>query len=96
MILADSGNFVALARPRDSLHEVAILWTQVIREPIVVTEYVLVETMNHLSAPADRRRGQDRARQTSQRALQHATIDPGGICGRRAAPGGIGASDAIG
>lgn len=54
MILVDTGFFLALAQPRDALHARALLWAQAISEPLLVTDYVLWETVNALSAPADR------------------------------------------
>lgn len=54
MILIDTSDFLALLQPRDSLHERAKAWARAIREPVVVTEYVLWETVNALSAPVDR------------------------------------------
>jgi predicted nucleic acid-binding protein len=41
-------------RPRDSLHMRAMAWSRVVHEPLLVTEYVLFETMNDLSAPIER------------------------------------------
>ena len=54
MIFADSGYLLALAERRDSLHRRAVAWAQQLREPLLVTEYVLWETFNALSAPVDR------------------------------------------
>lgn len=54
MILLDSGFLIALAKPRDSLHARAKAWAAQIREPLVVTEYVLCETVDALSLPPDR------------------------------------------
>ncbi|SRR6266446_2526570 len=56
MILADSGYLIALAKPKDSLHGRAAAWSAQIREPLLVTEYVLWETVNYLSLPQDRRK----------------------------------------
>ncbi len=54
MILIDTGYLIALLRPNDELHQRAVAWSEAIREALAVTEYVLVEAMNHLSAPAER------------------------------------------
>lgn len=54
MILADTAYFVALFQPRDSLHGRAVAWSRAVREPVLVTEAILIETVNALSAPADR------------------------------------------
>jgi len=58
MIFVDTGFLVALAQPSDALHARALAWAQRIDEPLMVTEYVLLETVNHLSKLADRVRGQ--------------------------------------
>ena len=54
MILADSGYLIALAKPKDSLHSRAVAWSQRIHEPLLVSEYVLWETVNYLSLVGDR------------------------------------------
>ena len=54
MILADSGYFVALLDPTDGLHGRAIRWSRQLSEPLLVTEYVLVETFSFFSAPRNR------------------------------------------
>jgi predicted nucleic acid-binding protein len=54
MIFLDSGFLIALAKPRDSLHAQARAWANQVREPLVVTEYVLCETVDALSLPTDR------------------------------------------
>lgn len=54
MILADTGFFLALAQPRDSLHQRASQWARVIAEPLTVTDHIIWETVNALSAVADR------------------------------------------
>ena len=54
MILVDTGFLLALAQPSDSLHERARAWADAISEPLLVTEYVLWETVNGLSKPIDR------------------------------------------
>ena len=56
MILVDSGFLLALAQPADALHARAVDWAQHLSEPLLVTEYVLLETVNSLSKRADRPR----------------------------------------
>ena len=56
MILVDSGFLLALAQPTDELHARAVDWAQHLSEPMLVTEYVLWETVNSLSRRADRLR----------------------------------------
>lgn len=56
MILADSGYLIALAKPKDTLHGRAVAWSRVIGEPLLVSEYVLWETVNFLSLLQDRRK----------------------------------------
>ena len=46
MIFVDTGYFLALAEPRDSLHQRALAWAARLREPFLTTEYVLWETVN--------------------------------------------------
>ena len=52
MILLDSGYLVALINTRDELHARAKAWLRVLRGPLIVTEYVLVEMMDTLSHPS--------------------------------------------
>src|SRR6266404_9023397 len=54
MILVDAGYFIALFTPDDELHERAIAWSAHVNEPLVVTEYVLLECVNKFSRPKDR------------------------------------------
>lgn len=56
MILVDSGFLLGFAHPTDALHRRAVAWAQRISEPMLVTEYVLCETVNNLSKRADRSR----------------------------------------
>jgi len=56
MILVDSGFLLAFAQPTDALHRRAEAWAEVINEPLLVTEYILLETVNNLSRRADRPR----------------------------------------
>jgi predicted nucleic acid-binding protein len=54
MIFVDTGFFLAIAQPRDELHGRALAWAKGLAEPLLVTEYVLWETVNALSAVVDR------------------------------------------
>jgi predicted nucleic acid-binding protein len=54
MILLDTGYFLALVRPRDALFPRAQTWAQAVSGEFLVTEYVLWETANALSQPAER------------------------------------------
>lgn len=56
MIFVDSGFFLAFLDPRDSLHELARSWGSKIKEDMVVTEYVICETVNFCSKPINRPR----------------------------------------
>ena len=56
MIFVDSGFLLALAQPTDALHERAVKWARHLAEPLLVTEYILCETVNNLSRRADRHR----------------------------------------
>lgn len=56
MIFVDTGYLVAMLNPLDNLHQRATLWAAVTDVRMLVTEYVLVETVNHLSAPLYRLR----------------------------------------
>lgn len=56
MIFVDSGFLLALAQPADALHLRAVAWATHLSEPLMVTEYVLWETINNLSKRADRLR----------------------------------------
>ena len=56
MILADTGFFIALARPQDELHARALAWLVWCNQPLLVTEYVLLEAMNELSRRMERRK----------------------------------------
>jgi uncharacterized protein len=54
VIFVDSGYLVALAKPRDSLHDRASRWAECVDEPLVLTDCVLLEAINFLSHPGDR------------------------------------------
>lgn len=56
MIFVDTGFLLALAQPKDALHARALEWAGYLSEPFLVTEYILVETVNNLSKRADRLR----------------------------------------
>ena len=58
MIFDDTGYFIALFDPDDSLNARAHAWSRAIREPLVLTDYVLLETVNHFSRQGDRPRAQ--------------------------------------
>jgi uncharacterized protein len=49
MVFIDTGYLLALAKPDDALNERALRWSQQLYEPLLVTEYVLWETVNALS-----------------------------------------------
>src|SRR5436190_19758502 len=54
MFFLDSGYLVALAEPNDLLNPRAARWADCVDEPLVLTDYVLLEAVNYLSRPADR------------------------------------------
>jgi len=54
MILVDTGFLLALLDARDALHDRARAWALHIKDQLLVTEYVLWETVNFASAPANR------------------------------------------
>jgi predicted nucleic acid-binding protein len=54
MILIDTAYLIAMLRPTDELHRRALAWSQTIRDRFVVTEHILWETINELSAPLER------------------------------------------
>lgn len=56
MILVDTGYLIAITSPLDSLHQRALLWAETVRVQMLVTEYVLLETVNHFSSPLNRLR----------------------------------------
>jgi predicted nucleic acid-binding protein len=62
MIFLDTGYLIALADPRDNLHRRALAWAARIRETGVLTDYVLLETVNFFSAVPDRPRAHALAR----------------------------------
>jgi predicted nucleic acid-binding protein len=54
MIFVDTGFFLALAQQRDALHLRAVAWAGCCAEPLLVTEFVLLEMLNSMSARIDR------------------------------------------
>ncbi len=54
MILIDTGYLIAMLRPTDELYQRALAWSRAIRDRFIVTEHVLWETINELSAPVER------------------------------------------
>lgn len=54
MTFVDTGFFVALAQPQDALHSRANAWAAALTGSLVLTDYVLWETVNRLSRPANR------------------------------------------
>lgn len=55
MVFVDTGFLVALTSKQDGLHEPALAWSAALREPLLTSEYVLVETINALSVARLRR-----------------------------------------
>jgi predicted nucleic acid-binding protein len=49
VILVDTGYLVALMELVDELNARASAWADAINEPLLVSEYVLIESVNHLS-----------------------------------------------
>lgn len=54
MIFVDTSYFVAIANSRDSLHARAVAWAEAADQALLTTEYVLIETVDGLSAPPER------------------------------------------
>lgn len=57
MILVDTGYFIGYANQQDGLRGRVLAWNAVLQEKLLVTEYVLWETLNQLSSPKMRGRG---------------------------------------
>lgn len=68
MILLDTGYFIALFTPDDDLYERAAAWSLHLNEPLVVTEYVLLECVNSFSMPKDR--------PSAHALIEHVRTDP--------------------
>jgi len=56
MTFIDTGYLTARVTPRDILNARAKLWSKVLTQRLVVTEYVIWEMFNALSAPSERSR----------------------------------------
>lgn len=56
MTFGDTGFFIALIQRSDSLHRRAVAWSRYLQEPIITTDYVLLETFNDLLKPVNRPR----------------------------------------
>lgn len=54
MILLDTSYVLALVNPRDQWHSLAMAWSKAVAERLLTTEYILWESVNFLSSPADR------------------------------------------
>ena len=50
MILVDANYLIALLRPSDELHRRAAAWSRYVRQPLLISEPVLFEAVNALSA----------------------------------------------
>ena len=68
MILLDTGYFIALFTPDDHLYERAVAWSLHLNEPLLVTEYVLLECVNSFSKPKDR--------PSAHALIEHVRSDP--------------------
>ena len=69
MILLDTSYLIALFDARDALHTRALAWAEEVTEPLLVTEYVLWETVNAFSRPEDRRK--------AHALVEHVRFEPG-------------------
>jgi hypothetical protein len=56
MIFLDTGFLIALFNPLDRLHPHARAWAAAIDEPLLLTEYILWESVNYFSLQPDRRK----------------------------------------
>ena len=54
MIFVDTGYFIAQSNARDNLHQRALRWAAAVTEPLITTEFVLIEVADALSDPRDR------------------------------------------
>ena len=56
MIFLDTGYLLAVVNPRDALHQRALAWSLKVSEPVVTTEFVILEAANALAHRASRDR----------------------------------------
>ncbi len=49
MILIDTGYLIGVADRGDELHDLCRTWSKRIVEPMILTEYILLEAVNHFS-----------------------------------------------
>jgi uncharacterized protein len=56
MIFLDTGYLLAVVNPRDALHQRAMAWSLYVTEPVVTTEFVLLEAANALANRPGRER----------------------------------------
>lgn len=68
MIFVDTGILLALSQPADALHARAKDWAKTLRDPLLVTEHVLWETVNRLSKSVDRPKAHRLVRQVCSMA----------------------------
>jgi predicted nucleic acid-binding protein len=54
MIFIDTGYLIAVLRTTDELHRRALAWSEALHDRLIVSEHVLWEAVNELSAPLDR------------------------------------------
>ena len=56
MIFVDTSFLIAIALTRDALHHRSVAWSASLRQPLLTTDFVLIEFINFLSKPTDRKR----------------------------------------
>ncbi len=54
MIFLDTGYLIALLNPRDELHSRAQAWAEQMDGPLLLTDYILWETINFFSSPTQK------------------------------------------
>jgi len=59
MSFIDTGYFLGLLDPQDRLHQRALRYSRILDEPLLTTEYILVETFSAFSHPTRRSRVHD-------------------------------------
>ncbi len=69
-VFADASYYVALLSPRDQHHQDAIRVGSVARQPVIVTQFVLIEVANALAGSESR----DQAMELWQRLAADATV----------------------